>query len=164
MPRPNQTCVVLCDAIAPSDMTTTGFVAAFDKQGHVVLVHELERCRYELPGGHIDPGENAVMAASREAYEETGAHVENLFPIGYLRQVVRGQIPPDYRYPAPYSFQQFFVADLNGMDPYTSNAECGQPILVGLKDALTLLDPRHGTLLNEAWRVWRLNQIQVKSA
>lgn len=32
--------------------------------------------QWELPGGHLDPGEDAETAAARETQEETGAQVE----------------------------------------------------------------------------------------
>jgi len=37
-----------------------------------------------LPGGRLEPGETAVDAALREAYEEVGAEPATLFPLGAL--------------------------------------------------------------------------------
>lgn len=41
--------------------------------GQWVLVRHKERSTYEIPGGHIEPGEDDITAAKRELYEETGA-------------------------------------------------------------------------------------------
>lgn len=42
-------------------------------EGKLVLVKHEERETLELPGGHIEKGETAEMAAKRELYEESGA-------------------------------------------------------------------------------------------
>jgi len=41
--------------------------------GQWVLVRHRERDTYEVPGGHIEPGETPEAAARRELYEESGA-------------------------------------------------------------------------------------------
>ena len=37
---------------------------------------------FEIPGGHIEPGESPEQAARRELYEETGALDYTLQPVG----------------------------------------------------------------------------------
>jgi 8-oxo-dGTP pyrophosphatase MutT (NUDIX family) len=85
----------------------------------------------EVPGGHIDPGETAEDAAVREASEETGIAVDNVRPIGFLRMVSAGVAPPDWKYPHPVGFQQFFAgAAHESAKPYRANSECAEPIRV----------------------------------
>ena len=66
--------------MAPSDLhlpqRLTAFTCTVDDVGRVLTVrHErLGVVRWELPGGHIEPGETA--AAARETSEETGAQVK----------------------------------------------------------------------------------------
>ncbi|MEI6858150.1 NUDIX domain-containing protein [Psychrilyobacter sp.] len=50
-------------------------------EGKLVLVKHEERDTLELPGGHIEKGETAEMAAKRELYEESGA---TSFKLTYL--------------------------------------------------------------------------------
>ena len=75
------------------------FVVKFDKLGdidekeytRVVLVSRYnnkwvfckhkERNTWEIPGGHIEQGENWLTAAKRELYEETGAVEAKIEPI-----------------------------------------------------------------------------------
>lgn len=50
-----------------------------DDLGRVLLVlrgREPAKGRWSVPGGKVEPGESLAEAAVREAYEETGLHVE----------------------------------------------------------------------------------------
>ncbi|MDR2933089.1 MAG: histidine phosphatase family protein, partial [Oscillospiraceae bacterium] len=47
-----------------------------------VFVRHRDRTTWEIPGGHIEAGENAAQAAARELYEETGAAGFDLFEVG----------------------------------------------------------------------------------
>ena len=51
-------------------------VLIFDRDGRVLLVRHHEGNRWSTPGGMVEPGETPADAAVREAWEETGAHVE----------------------------------------------------------------------------------------
>ena len=42
-------------------------------KGRWVFVQHKDRSTYEMPAGHIEPGEDITSAAKRELYEETGA-------------------------------------------------------------------------------------------
>lgn len=68
--------------MAPSDLhlpqRLTAFTCTVDDVGRVLMVRyeRLGVVRWELPGGHIEPGETAAAAAARETSEETGAQVK----------------------------------------------------------------------------------------
>jgi len=47
-------------------------IIAFYRE-RLVLVRHRERATWEIPGGHLEIGENNYNAAKRELYEETGA-------------------------------------------------------------------------------------------
>lgn len=49
--------------------------------GHWVFCKHRERDTYEVPGGHREEGENILVTAKRELYEETGALQFNIKPV-----------------------------------------------------------------------------------
>jgi 8-oxo-dGTP diphosphatase len=59
-----------------------GFVtiAARYKELWIFVKHK-ERETWEIPGGHIEVGENAMEAARREIFEESGAIEFDIYPI-----------------------------------------------------------------------------------
>lgn len=50
-------------------------------QGKWILSRHRERTTWEIPGGHIEPGESAMEAARRELWEETGAMDAEIDPV-----------------------------------------------------------------------------------
>lgn len=51
-------------------------------QGKWVLCQHKQRSTWEVPGGHIEPGETPEEAARRELYEESGAKEYDLQEVG----------------------------------------------------------------------------------
>jgi 8-oxo-dGTP pyrophosphatase MutT (NUDIX family) len=51
------------------------FAAVRDITGRLLLVRRCDTGDWELPGGHVDPGESAADAAVRETAEESGITV-----------------------------------------------------------------------------------------
>ena len=64
------------DAPAASCVTPCAFAAVRDITGRMLLVRRCDTGDWELPGGHVDPGESAPEAAVRETAEESGITVE----------------------------------------------------------------------------------------
>lgn len=61
-------------------------------QGQWLLVRHKERTTWEVPGGHIEPGEAADDAARRELFEETGARQYLISAICDYTVTIDGQI------------------------------------------------------------------------
>jgi 8-oxo-dGTP pyrophosphatase MutT (NUDIX family) len=65
----------------PGHITASGLVLAPDGV-HFLLVHHRRLDRWLLPGGHVEPGDDAIAGtARREVIEETGATVSPAFSI-----------------------------------------------------------------------------------
>ena len=61
------------------DVVLAASAVVVDAQGRVLLVKrgaEPEKGRWSVPGGSKGPGETLAEAAAREAFEETGLHVQ----------------------------------------------------------------------------------------
>ena len=56
-------------------------VIAAQFEGKWIYVRHRERDTFEIPGGHIEPGETSFEAAVRELEEETGAFDFTLYPL-----------------------------------------------------------------------------------
>ncbi len=63
-------------------------VVALDKLGNMVLIRQFRfgtgEITLEVPGGMVDPGEDARATAERELREETGYACERLTPLGFI--------------------------------------------------------------------------------
>ena len=59
----------------------TRVVCVSKYQNQYVFSYNKKRNGWEIPGGHIEPGESWQEAAKREMYEETGATKINIEPI-----------------------------------------------------------------------------------
>jgi len=59
-------------------------------QGQWVWVRNKNRSTWELPAGHLEPGETALEAAHRELFEETGALKYTIHPIVSYEGILDG--------------------------------------------------------------------------
>src|SRR3954471_21119558 len=62
-------------APAPNSLAPTAFAAVRDVEGRILLVRRGDTGNWELPGGRVELGESATVAAEREVAEESGVTV-----------------------------------------------------------------------------------------
>lgn len=123
--------VVRADFHPPQHLTTAAFGLVSETRGHLLLTHvNLPGRGWDVPGGHIDSGEDARRAAAREINEETGFLVpaEALTLLGWQRFTLHEKPQASYPYPHPVSYTLMFTAQTGLADPPVApprDSECG---------------------------------------
>lgn len=96
-----------------SNLCTAAFCVT-SHHGALLLIQNRKR-GWEIPGGHIDEGEETEQALIREVMEETGAVIENPQMFGYKIVLPVSPIPHRDKkgsyYPFPHSFVPYYFAE-----------------------------------------------------
>jgi ADP-ribose pyrophosphatase len=69
------------DAVATVSLTCDGCIILTRQYRHPV-----RQIIYDLPAGHLEPGEDPIQGARREFEEETGYFPRHIEPLGYYNQ------------------------------------------------------------------------------
>jgi len=120
LPQPNKISEVLTAKLPPIQQITTVFGLVMDK--NYVLVAHLYR-GWDLPGGHIEKGENVLETLQREIWEETKVTIKQPRLIGYQKIEVYAEKPDNYRYPYPESYQVHYMAEAEEIGEFTADEE-----------------------------------------
>jgi 8-oxo-dGTP diphosphatase len=147
LPKPNESHVVLASLLPPLELVNTALALAF--VGDRLLMTNLTERGWDIPGGHVEPGEHPDETVRREVYEETAATLESLHLLGYQRLRLLGPEPPSYRYPYPVSYQTFYWARVKSLDAFLPTQEAQGRDLFSPAAARTLAWVQHNTDLYE---------------
>ncbi|MYW05645.1 NUDIX hydrolase [Streptomyces sp. SID3343] len=136
---PHRMDLLLSDELPDGYTVSTAVVVALDSADRTLLTRvDLPGRGWELPGGHLDPGESAPVAAARELAEETGLDVrpDRLTLYGGQRITLLGPPPAEYRY-AARGFMAFYTVRLDHEGAPTRphpDSECAQAEWLGRDD------------------------------
>ncbi len=136
---------VLSDVKPNPDLCTAAFcVVTYGRK--LILVKQKNR-GWELPGGHIDTGEDLEDGIIREVIEESGATIENPHFFGFKQISPESPIPNKNHvgkfYPFPHSFVIYYFAEASEMLNISTAEDVLETTRVGLKDARNMLAKGH---------------------
>jgi 8-oxo-dGTP diphosphatase len=154
LPKPGEGRLYLTDELPPEGTASTAFAFAFDEDR--ILLTRLRNRGWDIPGGALEPGENAAKAAVREVWEETSARITILTLIGTQELELFGPKPEGYKWPYPLSVQVCFLAKIVKIEPFRKNDESterGFFLPSNARRVPTMLN--HIELYEEALRMWR---------
>lgn len=148
VPEPNESQLVLSSYLPPLELVTTAFALAFAEDR--LLMTNLTRRGWEVPGGHVEPGEHPEETVRREVFEETLTTLGSLHLLGYQHLRLSGPKPASYRYPYPDSYQAFYWAPIATLSDFLPTAEAQGRALFPPLEARTLSWVQHFIELYEA--------------
>jgi 8-oxo-dGTP pyrophosphatase MutT (NUDIX family) len=122
MPAGSEGRLYVADELPPPELCRTAFGFVFN--GPRVLLTRLRDRDWDIPGGHIDPGETPEVAAVREVWEETAARVEIIEPVGFQELEVFGPDRDAIR--PPVTVQAFFWCRLTELCPFEATDETSE--------------------------------------
>jgi 8-oxo-dGTP diphosphatase len=79
-----ETATFIAADYSPTDDLPEPAALVFPFYGDRIVLADIPRRGWCIPSGHIETGETAEQAIRREAYEETGATLGDIFYIGYF--------------------------------------------------------------------------------
>jgi 8-oxo-dGTP diphosphatase len=119
------------DTAYKPDIALTYSVICARFKGRWIFVRHQDRTTWEIAGGHLEPGERAYDAASRELMEETGALKFDLDCIATYSVLQNDRV----------GYGQLFLAEIYEMGEVTDVSEIAEIIFLDqLPDNLTYPD------------------------
>jgi len=132
-PQPNECQWILSQEPPTLTLSTSALALIFDADQ--LLMTQLATRDWDIPGGHIEEGETSQQAVVRELYEETCCVARMLAPFAYQKITIHADVPADYKYPYPTSYQIIFIGEIEQLDPFIATEEALQRRLLSLNEA-----------------------------
>ncbi|MGC4943393.1 NUDIX hydrolase [Kribbella sp. DT2] len=143
--------------LPPYGLISTAVVLLVDSSSRLLLRYAEPPARtgWDLPGGHVEPGETPLEAAVRELHEETGWRLDEstLTVLGWNRIHLHGPKPEGFRYPHPVGYLTYFTAHLTAPGRPTTpepDSECAQAAWLTPTEVRTLCPNRRWLPLLDA--------------
>ncbi len=116
--------------LPPKDLITASHGFIFDGDKAIAIHHDSRG--WDIPGGHIEPGETPETSFRRELWEEAGALTFGVEQFGYFKITVPMNIP-GWKYPAPTSYMISFGGWLKELKGASGQFETSQSSLVAIE-------------------------------
>lgn len=128
LPQNTQLTLYKTTELPALELITSVHVFCFIEGKALFVRHETRD--WDIPGGHIDPGETPEQALKREAQEEASAriHEPRLFAVNEIS--ITEPYPEGYQYPMPKSYQLFYICDSCELEEFSAEFETSERTLV----------------------------------
>ena len=148
LPQPNEISLILDDSLPPQALMTSAFALVFCEGNF--LMTKLHHRGWDIPGGHIDPGETPEQTVRRELMEEAAVELGAIRLFGYQKIRLLGEVPNGYRYPYSTSYQVFYLGYVTKILPFTPTTEAEDRAFLPQDAALTQRWVQENRLLFDA--------------
>ena len=116
----------LSDELPPLELCPSSYALVF-KDGALLQTDLREGERptrvLDIPGGHIDAGENPEQSVVRETFEETGLRVQMPKLVAYKKITIHSPRPEGYRCPHPVSYMLYYLCKVSEETPFEGNED-----------------------------------------
>ena len=102
--------------LPPIELITSVHLFCFSKESLLFVEHNVRG--WDIPGGHIEPGEDLESALNRELLEEAGATIGDGLPFAFFEIDVGCEPIDNYRYPVPKSYIVCFLGELKALEEF----------------------------------------------
>lgn len=120
-------------------------VAAFDREGRLLLIQRRDNGRWAMPGGIVEYGETLAGAAARETCEESGIEVRITALLGIYEARRHG-------FKTIYHWQHVtFVAEVVSGAPGPSDETLAAGLFTREQVAALPISPGHADPIRDAW-------------
>lgn len=120
-PCPNRVRLLRVDELPPRALITSALGLFF--AGDALLMSNLAQRGWDIPGGHMEPGETPEDTVRREVHEETGAELGPIRLFAAQQIEIAAPCPRDYRYPYPISYQVFYCGPVARLASFAATDE-----------------------------------------
>lgn len=106
----------------PRELITNVFGLCFEGDKLLMVQHAGDR-GWDIPGGHLEEGEDLVEGFKREVREEAAVELDGIEPFAVVEILLKEDPPGGYKYPTSKSYMICFRAKVSKVLPFHGEFE-----------------------------------------
>ena len=134
LPLAHEASLIKSEILPPSELVTS--VHGLLLRGDEILFVDNDSRGLEIPGGHVDPGEDLETALRRECLEEASVTLEAVMPFASLKLHKFEKQEEREKYPFPVSYLCFFVAQIETLEKFDNSFETSSRVFIPLEEVM----------------------------
>ena len=133
LPPDTEIFIIKSEKLPPIELVTSVCTLCFS--GNKLLMIKHDERGWDIPGGHIEPGESLEEALRREVLEEAGATLSECKCFAHFKFQLNGPKPPDFKYPYPAGYIVLYLSKLRSLNEFKGEFETSDRALMTPKEA-----------------------------